>query len=199
MSVQSAQNSTKQNPSSENMWQMVDGEYVQIHTDNGGMYFIKGGTEKVYLAEYNYQKSVQAKKDKVQKDITNFFSKQESDFAGWRDDYASKIAFWTKKIATNQTNIFKFNTIEETNIALLNPLYEKYQSENVADFQGKDKSNGYIWQHNQRKAKHQSNVATSLIATERWIIEGYKRLMNNSEACRKQVVKIAENTFRSIG
>ena len=199
MTVENTKNQNLFNASSGNNWQMIDGEYVQIHTDVGGQYFIKGGTEKVYLAQYNYQKTVQAQKDKLQSDITNFFSKQENDFAGWRDEYASKIAYWTEKIEKNKKNIFKFNKIEETNTALLNPLYEKYQSTDVKDFKGTDKSHGRTWQLAQRKAKHQSNVAFSLIDTEKWIIEGYRRLMNHSEACRQQVVNIAENTFKSIG
>lgn len=195
------QNTAKQNlfssdTSAQNNWQMIDGVgYVRIESDNGGEFFYKnGGSEKVYLADYYTQKHLQAKKDKIQQDITNFFSKQENDFANWRDDYATKIAKWQGKIEENR-NIYKVsNAIVQEKDKGLNPLYKKYNTFDISKFSdGKDKKLGYSLFRDRRSAKHQGNVARKQIFVEQMIIDGYEKLMRHSEFCRNAVAKIAEH------
>lgn len=197
MSVQNAaQHNLFSGSTSGENWQMLDGVgYVKIESDDRGEYFYKnGGSEKVYLADYYYQKSAQAKKDKVQQEITEFFSKQENDFAEWRDEYAAKIGIWQAKIEKNRAIYKASRETVKIKDEGLNPLYQKYNTFDISKFSdGKDKKLGYSLFTDRRSAKHQGNVALGQISTEQMIIDGYARLMRSSEFFRSMVAKIAQN------
>lgn len=183
------------NTSTGNNRQMLEGYgYVKIERDDRGEYFyINRGSKKIYLSDYYEHKAMQVRKNKVQEDITNFFTKQENDFANWRDEYASKIKKWQGKITENKS-IYKASlvTIEEKDKGL-NPLYKKYNTFDISKFSdGKDKELGYNLYSDKKSAKHASNVALGQISVEQMIIEGYTRLMRHSEFCRNIVAKIAQ-------
>ena len=201
MTIQTNTENTNTHSSSENKWQMIDGVgYIKIESDNHGEFFYKnGGSEKVYLSDYYCQKNEQAKKDKLQSDITGFFTKQENDFASWRDEYASKIGKWQAKIAENQSIFKASQEIVQAKDSELNPLYHKYNTFDISKFSdGKDKKLGFQLFSDRRSAKHAGNVAMGQISVERMVIETYQRLMNHAEFCRNRVTEIAQNTYKSF-
>ena len=200
MTVQNAsQQSLFSNQSSQdNGWQMIDGQCVRILSDDKGQYFVKGGTEKVYLSEYYEQKDREARKARVQDEISQFFSNQEGDFAQWRDYYASKISLWTAKAAENKVVYQNCQQVAQQKEAELRPLYDKYNTFDVSHFaEGKDKDLGMRLLTDKRHAKSEGNIAFGQMQTENWIAESYRRLMNHSEFCRTMVTKIAEMCFNS--
>ena len=184
--------------SSESSWVMIDGKSYKKQTDEHGEFIVKGGTEKVYLADYYFQKAQQEKKDKIQQGISGFFADQISDFEGWRDDYASKIGYWTKKINQNQS-IYEISKKEaEAKEKELDPLYTKYNTFDISKFSdNSDKKLGLKLFSDKRSAKHAGNVALSQISAERSFVEMYRRLMNHSELCRSVVAKIANDCLNS--
>ena len=194
MAVQNAksQNIFTTQPS-DNDWVVVDGQRYKKQSDEKGEYIVKGGTEKVYLADYYEQQDRAAKKQRVQDELTQFFSHQESDFAEWRDTYAAKIGYWTGKAAQNKSIYQSCQELAQSKEAELRPLYDKYNTFNVYDFsEGKDKKLGISLLSAKKQAKSKGNIAFGQMQTENWIAESYRRLMEHSEFCRTMVTKIAE-------
>ena len=80
MTVQSAKEQNIFNSSSSGSeWVMIDGMSYKKQTDERGEYIVKGGTE-IYLSDYYNQQKTDAKKAKLQLQITGFFSDQVKDF-----------------------------------------------------------------------------------------------------------------------
>ena len=193
MTVQNAksQNIFTTQASSDNSWRMIDGKCIQINTDaQGREYFIKGGTEKVYLSEYYEQQRIIAEKARVQDDITNFFSNQIKDFKDWENYYAEKIGKATSEIVLFKNAIKDNNEIVYQNTKLLNPLYEKYDSNNVEDFKGTDKTNGRNWSNTIKYSKEKITDAECRISTRNMFIESYYKLMRNAKFCGDTVQKL---------
>ena len=155
------------------------------------------GTEKVYLSEYYALQSTNTRKAKVQQDITKFFTNQIDDFKDWENYYASKVAELTGEVSLLKQSIQTNNGIYSKNTSLLNPLIEKYGTDNASEFQGQDKTNGIKWTKEKYTAKHAISDAWSRISVKRMFIETYTRLMNHSGFCGNMVQRIANNCLSS--
>ena len=174
-------------------WQMVKDD----HDGKGPYFFINGGSQKKYLsevqAEQEYKKN-QAKKDKVQQDITNFFTGQIQDFNDWEKYYASKVSELQGEIAQQKASIKENTAIAETNLGKLNPLYQKYGTTDVKSFSdGTDKRNGTTWTGLLNKAKHSVTISEGLISIKQMFLDAYIQLMNHTAACGNAVEQIAQN------
>ena len=100
MTVQSAKEQNIFNSSSSGSeWVMIDGMSYKKQTDERGEYIVKGGTEKVYLSDYYNQQKTDAKKAKLQQQITGFFSDQVKDFDDWTAYYGAKAGKLNEEIA----------------------------------------------------------------------------------------------------
>ena len=192
MTVQSAKEQNIFNSSTSGSdWVMIDGMTYKKQTDEKGDYIVKGGTEKVYLAEYYNQQRTDAKKAKLQQEITGFFSDQIKDFDDWTKYYGAKAGKLNEEITLLKESIKTNNDIVAKNTSLLKPLYAKYNTTDISAFRGTDKTNGENWTKSKKAATKTISDAWSRISVKNMFIETYTRLMNHSNFCGAMVEKIA--------